>query len=81
MDDFLENIYLVLPALRFDFFTQSTKAMLSAPPTTNTQVVHFTFEVPKNGMKARARLEDGDFIVEAGSVARREWVGEVARLS
>jgi hypothetical protein len=76
MDDFLENIYLVLPALRFDFFTQNVKP--AAAPLQQSSfpgVVWFTFEVPKNGIKARARLEDGSFIVEEGSIARREWMG------
>lgn len=76
MEDFLENIYLVLPALRFDFFTEQTKddspAAPVAAPTTGG-AVHFTFDVPKHGIKARARWEDGKFIVEAGSLARDKW--------
>jgi hypothetical protein len=74
MDDFLENIYLVLPALRFDFFLEQAKAdNPAAPESTSREAVRFTFEVPRNGIKARARLEDGNFIVEAGSVARKAW--------
>lgn len=74
MDDFLENSYLVLPALRFDFFTEQAKDdSPSAPATTSTGAVHFTFNVPKHAIKARARWEDGKFIVEAGSLARDKW--------
>ncbi|HBB82460.1 MAG TPA: DUF4357 domain-containing protein [Sulfitobacter sp.] len=74
MDDFLENIYLVLPALRFDFFTEQTKDdSPAAPDKTTGSAVYFTFEVPKHGIKSRARWEDGKFIVEAGSMARDKW--------
>lgn len=74
MEDFLENIYLVLPALRFDLFTADTKddsPTATAPVENGT--VFFTFAVPKNGIKARARWNDGKFIVEAGSLARDKW--------
>jgi len=74
MDDFLENIYLVLPALRFDFFTAQAKDdSPAAPDQTTTGAVNFTFEVPKHGIRSRARWEDGKFIVEAGSLARAKW--------
>ena len=74
MDDFLENTYLVLPALRFDFFTAQAKDdSPAAPDPTAIDAVHFTFEVPKHGIKSRARWEDGKFIVEAGSLAREKW--------
>ena len=71
MEDFIENIYLVLPALRFDFFTEYAKNDSPASPEQNmSSAVNFTFDVPKYGIKARARWEDGKFIVEAGSLAR-----------
>lgn len=74
MEDFLENIYLVLPALRFDFLSEQTKDdSPAAPAPTTSGAVYFTFEVPKHGIKARARWEDGKFIVEAGSLARGKW--------
>ncbi|MBI6630733.1 GIY-YIG nuclease family protein [Pontibaca salina] len=74
MDDFLENIYLVLPALRFDLFTAQVKDdSPSAPDQTSSSAVYFTFDVPKHGIKSRARWEDGKFIVEAGSMARATW--------
>lgn len=74
MEDFLENIYLVLPALRFDFFTEQTKDdSPSAKAPVASGAVFFTFDVPKHGIKARARWEEGKFIVEAGSLARAEW--------
>jgi hypothetical protein len=74
MEDFLENIYLVLPALRFDFLSEQSKddSPAELAPTTSG-AVYFTFEVPKHKIKARARWDDGKFIVEAGSLARGSW--------
>jgi hypothetical protein len=74
MEDFLENIYLVLPALRFDFFTEQAKDDSPASPEqTSNAAAYFTFNVPKHKIRARARWEDGKFIVEAGSLAREKW--------
>ncbi|TDE36324.1 GIY-YIG nuclease family protein [Antarcticimicrobium sediminis] len=74
MDDFLENIYLVLPALRFDFFTAQVKDDSPASPDqTTTDAVYFTFNVAKHGITSRARWEDGKFVVEAGSLTREKW--------
>ncbi len=75
MNHFLENIYLVLPALRFDFLTENTKS--AAPPVVAKAdpVVHFCFEVPKYKIRARAHIEDGVFVVEAGSLAHRRREG------
>jgi len=79
MDDFLENIYLVLPALRFDFFNEQAKAdSPAAPEQKSSEAVVFTFEVAKHGIKARARWEAGKFIVEAGSTARNKWSSTAA---
>ncbi|MFA3920480.1 GIY-YIG nuclease family protein [Ruegeria hyattellae] len=76
MDDFLENIYLVLPALRFDFLTEDTKpdSPTSAEPVIDAPV-YFTLTVPRHGVKAEARVEGGQFVVEAGSIAQKEWIG------
>lgn len=74
MDDFLDNLYLVLPALRFDFLTEQTKPdKIDVSGIGSSPATYFTLDVPKHGVKARARLEDGKFIVEAGSVARKAW--------
>lgn len=82
MDDFLGNIYLVLPALRFDFFSEQTKDdNPTAPETTKDGAVYFTFDVPKHAIKARARWEDGKFIVEAGSLARDKWASTASHIT
>ena len=88
MEGFLENLLVVLPALRVDMFIQrarpsaavshagSSPAPLLAPTATAAApTARFVLETPRHGLKAHASLLDGEFIVEAGSLARREWEG------
>lgn len=75
MLDFLENIYLVLPALRFDFFIENTRTL---PPVSEAPLDSPVFEMhtPKHGLTATARIVDSRFVVEAGSLARMSWKSE-----
>lgn len=76
MDDFLENIYLVLPALRYDFFSENRKLpALELPQKTSSPVVRFVTMVPELRIPAHAILMDEQFVVQAGSGARLEWIG------
>ena len=76
MDDFLKNILLVLPALRFDFLTENTVPQTrSEPELSEVEATKFVLATPRRGIEARARLEKGRFIVEAGAKASSEWVG------
>lgn len=75
---FLEQIRTVLPVLGFDFLRELTKP--SAPAAFNaatpvTRSPHFTLEVPRYRISARAQEVDGEFFVLKGSKARAEWVG------
>lgn len=72
MDDFLKNICLVLPALRFDFLTEKAP---SHEPSKGT-VIYFTMAVERHRVKARAWQEEGQFTVEAGSIVRGEWTNK-----
>jgi len=76
MEGFLDYLRMVLPALRVDMFLESTRpeivatnAAMSAPPI-------FELANRRHGLAAKARLVDGDFIVEAGSLARAHWSGQ-----
>jgi len=82
MDDFLENIYLVLPALRFDFLNE-TATIISASKTLSDEnkSVFFELKVPKHGIEAKSELRDGKFIVLAGSITRDKWVGTTTQNS
>lgn len=80
MEDFLDNIYLVLPALKFDFFIQSTRAKESLEVVSpgNDKLI-FVLNTPKHGLTARATIEASHFIVEAGSKAKMEWTSATAK--
>ena len=64
---------MVLPALRIDMFLKHAKATLPTTALSDTPV--FELVTKKHGLKATARLIEGDFIVEAGSLARAKWEG------
>lgn len=76
MDDFLENIYLVLPALRYDFFSENRKILtFEQPDKIESSAVKFVTMVPELRIPARAILMDEQFVVQAGSGARLDWIG------
>lgn len=81
MEAFLENLLVVLPALRVDMFIErSRRAITSSVPTSVVATPSspiFHFEVKRHGLSASARLESGEFIVAAGSTARKQWEGAV----
>jgi len=79
MESFIEQLLMVLPAIRVDLFTSKTKPE-NLKTTINIQQnpINPIFELilKKEGVKATAILEDGEFIVQKGSLARREYIGE-----
>lgn len=75
MEAFLENIFIVLPAVRVDLFIQRTRPTPSVAPSARAPSAEFVLETKKHGVKARAVLVDGEFVVEAGSTARLSWEG------
>ncbi|RBW54764.1 GIY-YIG nuclease family protein [Ruegeria sp. A3M17] len=78
MEDFLRNLRLVLPALRFDFLTEQTKPKVPvAKADDEPETVYFVLS--SKGVTARARQEGGDFVVEEGSGARSKWVGSTTK--
>jgi len=76
METFLDYLFMVLPALRIDMFLASTRPdvvtttpVVAAPPV-------FELVNRRHGLEAKARLVEGDFIVDAGSLARAQWSGQ-----
>ncbi|AWV20249.1 Hypothetical protein RADP37_05246 (plasmid) [Roseomonas mucosa] len=86
MEAFLENLLTVLPAVRVDMFIQRARptpgiaapAAVLAPPSPAPALppVRFTLETPRHGIKATAVLAEGEFVVQAGSLAREKWEGQ-----
>eukprot|EP01037_Dinobryon_pediforme_P005927 gene5927-5996_t len=88
MEAFLENLFVVLPAVRVDMFIQRSRpAIVPAQPATAGALLQHSAAAPpaltarfelttiKNGVKATAVLINGEFIVEAGSLVRQRWEG------
>lgn len=85
MEAFLENLFIVLPAVRVDMFIHRSRPVLSPRAATSISdktasasgpsAPRFTLETRKHSLHATAALVDGEFIVEAGSTARKEWAG------
>ncbi len=79
MEVFIEQLLMVLPAIRVDLFTSKTKPdksdTLHQTQNTNENPV-FELTLKKEGIKATAILEDGEFIVQKGSQARGTYIGD-----
>ena len=78
MEAFLDYLFMVLPAVRIDMFVQNVRPAAVATPSAPKAPpgVEFTLDYPKQGLKAVAVLEDGEFVVQAGSQARAAWGGQ-----
>ena len=89
MEAFLENLFIVLPAVRVDMFIQRSRpspripAMNGQPAAPDgSQVLNlhpsearFELNARKHNLRATAVIRDGEFIVEKGSTARLTWEG------
>lgn len=88
MEAFLENLFIVLPAVRVDMFIRRARPTVSRPKVAvdrpqsvesdssiSVSAPRFILDTRKHGLHATAILSDGEFIVEAGSQARETWVG------
>lgn len=74
---FMEQIRTVLPVLGYDFLRSrpnltDTERGGGTSPIGRTSPL-FTMSVPKHGISAKAREQDGDFVVLSGSSARDHW--------
>lgn len=75
MEAFLEYILMVLPALRIDSFLQKKRPVVQLTSSGSDTGTAFELFLKKENIRATAILLNGEFIVEAGSMARKSWVG------
>lgn len=79
MEQFVEYLLTVLPAVRVDGFLIKTRthAAKSTKLATSSVIPVATFSLrSSNGeVNAIARLENGEFVVQSGSVGRPKWIG------
>jgi hypothetical protein len=73
MEGFLDNLLMVLPALRIDMFLRNTRPGVQSSGAKDAPV--FELVNKKHTLTATATLEGGEFIVLAGSHARPQWAG------
>lgn len=79
METFISQLLMVLPAIRVDLFTSNAKPdkqseFANSQESKESQVFELTLK--KEGIVATAILEDGEFIVQKGSLARAEYIGD-----
>ncbi|MDC0939327.1 GIY-YIG nuclease family protein [Pseudomonadales bacterium] len=78
MESFIEQLLMVLPALRVDLFTSKAKPNKqekSKQSKAEQESPIFELTLKKEGIKATAILEDGEFVVQKGSQARATYIG------
>jgi len=76
MEAFLEYIFMILPALRIDAFLANTRPSHDTRKHEGQQsTALFELHTPKHGIHASAILENGEFVVQEGSLARDVWGG------
>jgi len=79
MESFLDTLQMVLPAIRVDMFMDKSRAISETSRSSTGPLPTFELSTPRIGLKATAVLKDGELIVQAGSLARGEWVGDRAQ--
>ncbi|APG27038.1 hypothetical protein A7E78_03835 [Syntrophotalea acetylenivorans] len=79
MEAFISQLLMVLPAIRVDLFTSKAKPdkqseIEKSKESTESPVFELTLK--KEGIVATAILEDGEFVVQKGSLARATYIGD-----
>jgi len=77
MEAFLAQVVTALPALRVDVFIENARPIVTTVPLpySATPVQRFRLKNLKHKLEAFAVVKDGEFIVEKGSSARKNWEG------
>ena len=79
MEAFISQLLMVLPAIRVDLFTTKAKPDKQADTEQNQKTSEspvFELTLKKEGIIATAILEDGEFVVQKGSLARATYIGD-----
>ena len=77
MEFFLDTLLMLLPAIRVDMFLDRKRPEKeSSLLSQDADIPMFQLTNKRHGLTATARLENGEFIILAGSEARMEWAGD-----
>ena len=77
MEEFLETLGIVLPALGITMFQSKSRPEPDREDelaTGDSEIFEMTS--PRHGLKAQAEVRGGEFIVKKGSTARGSWVSK-----
>ncbi len=79
MEQFVEYVLTILPAVRVDGFLIKTRTPTPRPFSYEPHKEHhsetFVLKLANGEVNAAARLESGEFVVQVGSVGRATWIG------
>jgi len=82
MEEFLETLMMVLPAIQVDMFVNKARQVQAETPAQNPQssqsAIEFEISNPRLGLAAIATITDGEVIIHTGSKGRDEWVGKAS---
>lgn len=73
MEGFLDYLLMVLPAIGIDAFKQNKRPKIATSDEKISDSPIFELETKRHGLRARAIIEDGEFVVLEGSLARAHW--------
>jgi hypothetical protein len=78
IEQFFEHVLSILPAIRVDGFLVKTRQAPASSPATQSKAMNAPtlFELKQVGVNGTAKLQDGEFIVQPGSLGRKEWIGQ-----
>lgn len=77
MEFFLDTLLMLLPAIRIDMFLDRKRPERnSLLPSQDDNIPIFQLMNKRHDLTATARLENGEFIILAGSQARMKWAGD-----
>lgn len=76
METFIATLLMILPAMGVTLFQSGKRPSASVSDEPAAAIDRFRLETPTNGVAGEAILKGAEFIVRAGSVARRTWMGK-----
>jgi len=76
MEEFIGQLLMALPAVQVDLFVSKVKVDKPKQTTHYDESPIFELTLKKEGVKATAILDDGEFVIQQGSLARGEYIGK-----
>lgn len=76
METFFEHVLMILPALRIDCLENNARPLSldeSARRAKTSDVPIFEINATRHKITAKAKLDNGEFVVEKGSLCKKEW--------